>query len=174
MVEGNPFMDPDFNAMESSGDSGAIMEPIKKKVDEMDAVSAALVSTDPIEKIRLLANGGALTEALTLCNEVIKSDKLSIALYSLRASIFQELEMFSDAIASFKQAIYLDPDFIMGHFALGNLFFRQQKQKHAKMHFNNVLALIKSMKNEDIIPESDGLSVKYISDIIMNNMLKLK
>jgi chemotaxis protein methyltransferase CheR len=171
---GNPFMDPDFIGKESSGDSGAIKEPIKKKVDEWDVVSAPSKSMDPIEKIRLLANGGELKEALALCNEGIKSDILSIALYSLRASIFQELEMFGDAIASFKQAIYLDPDFIMGHFALGNLFFKQEKQKHAKMHFNNVLALIKSMKNEDIIPESDGLSVKYINDIIMNNLQKLK
>lgn len=173
-VEGNPFMDPDFKAKESSGDIVAIVEPIIKKVDEEAAVSEASVIIDPIEKIRLLANKGELKEALALCNEGIDNDKLSIALYSLRASIFQELEMFSDAIASLKQAIYLDPDFIMGHFALGNLFLRQEKLKQAKMHFNNVLALIKSLKNEDVIPESDGLTVKYISDIIMNNLQNIK
>ena len=105
-----------------------------------------------------------------LCNEGIAKDKLDIGLYSLKASILQELEMHNDAIDSLKQAIYLDPNFIMGHFALGNLFLRQNKPRFAKMHFKNVLDLISNLENDDIIPESDGLSVKNINDIVKVNL----
>jgi chemotaxis protein methyltransferase CheR len=126
--------------------------------------------TDKIFSIRLLANLGQLEEALTLCNEAIASYKLSSGLYFLRASILQELDKSSEAIASLKQAIYINPNYIMGHFALGNLFIRQGKAKNAKRYFNNVLDLLSRCANDDILPESEGLSVKYIREIIIANM----
>ena len=127
-----------------------------------------------ISKIRVLANQGHLPEALSLCNDEIAVDKLSIGLYFLRASILQELDNPIEAIASLKQAIYLDPNFIMGHFALGNLFIKQGKPKNSKRHFNNVLDLLSTLNNEDILSETDGLSVKHLREIILANMQKLK
>lgn len=142
-------------------------------IEEITSPSNAAI-VDSVENIRLLANGGQLQEALALCDGCIKKDKLSIRLYSLRASILQELDNHHDAILSLKHAVYLDPNFIMGHFALGNLYLRQEKMNAARLHFNNVLDLIRNMKQDEIIPESEGLSVKYVSDIIINNMQKLK
>ncbi|MCX6327909.1 MAG: tetratricopeptide repeat protein [Bacteroidia bacterium] len=127
-------------------------------------------SADKIFAIRLLANQGYLSEALSLCNEAIAAYKLSSGLYFLRASILQELDKSSEAIASLKQAIYIDPDYIMGHFALGNLFIRQGKAKNAKRYFNNVLDLLSRCKRDDILPESEGLSVNYIRDIILTGL----
>jgi chemotaxis protein methyltransferase CheR len=126
--------------------------------------------TEKILAIRFLANQGYLSEALSLCNEVIASHKLSSGLYFLRASILQELDKSSEAIASLKQVIYIDPDYIMGHFALGNLFIRQGNAKNAERYFNNVLDLLSRCANDDILPESEGLSVKYIREIIFANM----
>ena len=137
---------------------------------EPESVHGVIAIMDVSSKVRMFANKGELKEALLLCNEGIADDKLSIVLYSLRASILQEMDMHSDAIASFKQAIYLDPDFVMGHFALGNLFIREKKIKNARMYFNNVLDLIRPLDNDDLIPESDGLSVKNIRNIIMDNL----
>ncbi|MGD0755997.1 MAG: CheR family methyltransferase [Bacteroidales bacterium] len=126
--------------------------------------------TDKIFSIRLLANQGHLEEALSICNEAIASYKLSSGLYFLRASILQELDKSSEAIASLKQAIYIDPEYIMGHFTLGNLFIRQGNAKNAKRYFDNVLDLSGRCANDDILPESEGLSVKYIREIIFANM----
>jgi tetratricopeptide (TPR) repeat protein len=128
---------------------------------------------DKIFAIRLLANLGHLAEALSLCNEAIASYKLSSGLYFLRASILQELDQSSEAIASLKKAIYIDPDYVMGHFALGNLYNRQGNDRNAKRHFNNVLDLLNKCSNDDILPESEGLSVKYIREIIFANMQTL-
>lgn len=163
----NPFM-------EKLPDTGHVMDSAKVPEKVPEPIQEPIAVADVISKIRLLANKGHLQEALSLCNEGIAGDKLDIGLYSLRASILQELELHSDAINSLKQSVYLDPNFIMGHFALGNLFVRQNKIRNAKMHFKNVLDLITNLEDDDIIPESDGLSVKYINDIVMVNLQKHK
>jgi len=177
------FEEPVLNSTINDSDT-SVYPTIPVKVPENDFTVIPIAESEVIQdkvpvtiyvsEIRLLANKGCLQEALNLCNEGIAGDKLSIGLYSLRASILQELNKHCEAIASLKQAIYLDPNFIIGHFALGNLFIREGKTKNAKMHFKNVINLIGAFVDEDIIPESDGLSVKYIKDIIMANMEKLK
>jgi chemotaxis protein methyltransferase CheR len=125
---------------------------------------------DKIFAIRMLADQGNLEEALSNCNKAIASDKLATSLYLLRASIFQELDRWSEAIASLKHAIYVDPDYIMGHFTLGNLFIRQGNIRNAKRHFANVIDILSRYANDDILPETEGLSVKYIREIIFANM----
>ena len=120
--------------------------------------------------IRLLADKGHLEEALSICNEAIASDKLAPGLYFLRASILQEINKSSEAVASLRQAIYIDPDYIMGHFTLGNLFIRQGNITNAKRYFNNALELLNTISNDVILEESEGLSVKYIREIIFANM----
>jgi chemotaxis protein methyltransferase CheR len=125
---------------------------------------------DRIIEIRSLAGKGHLAEALSACNEAITSYKLAPGLYFLRASILQEMDKGGEAIKSLKQAIYIDPEYMMGHFTLGNLFFRQGNIKNAKRYFNNALDLLNTGTNDDIIPESEGLSVKHIRDIIITSL----
>jgi chemotaxis protein methyltransferase CheR len=127
-------------------------------------------SATKIFSIRQLADQGHLEEALLKCGEAIASDKLAPGLYFLRASILQELGKSSEAMASLKQAIYIDPDYIMGHFMLGNLFVRQGNPKSARRFFDNVLGLLQKHENNDIPPESEGLSAEYLREITITNM----
>ena len=131
-------------------------------------------SADKIFFVRLLADQGHLEEALLKCGEAIASDKLAPGLYFLRASILQELGKSTEAIASLKQAIYIDPDYIMGHFTLGNLFVRQGNPISAKRFFDNVLGLLDKYENNDILPESEGLSAEYLRKIIITNMKTIR
>jgi chemotaxis protein methyltransferase CheR len=125
---------------------------------------------DKTSSIRLLADQGSLKEALLICNETIETYKLSPRLYFLRASILQELDESNEAIVSLRKAIYIDPDYIMGHFTLGNLFTRIGKIKNADRYFKNVLDLLSRCAKDDILPESEGLSVKHIREIVLYNM----
>jgi len=126
-----------------------------------------------IERVREIANTGDLDRALEYCNVCLISDKLFRELYFVRSSILQELNRPAEAIESLKQSIYLDPDFIMGYFVLGNLCIQEGKLKKAKKYFNNVLDLLNSCHDDDILPESEGLSVKFMREIIVPNMQKL-
>jgi chemotaxis protein methyltransferase CheR len=120
--------------------------------------------------IRSLADQGHLTEALSVCNSVIASDKLIPGLYFLKASILQEQNKCREAIKSLKQAIYIDPDYIMGHFTLGNLFIRQGIVKEANRYFTNALELLNVISDDEILKESEGLSPAYLRRIILDNL----
>jgi chemotaxis protein methyltransferase CheR len=126
--------------------------------------------TDRIPAIRSLADNGYLAEALKGCDEAISQNRLDPLLYFLRASILQDMNKNHEAVKSFKQAVYIDPDFIMGHFALGNLFILQGKIIKAKRHFENVLGLLMNYTDNDIVEGSEGLSVKHIREIINSNI----
>ena len=123
-----------------------------------------------VSEIRRLANKGYLAEALKECDKVILANKLDPELYFLKASILQEMNNDNEAVRSLKQAIYLNPDYIMGHFFLGNIFMLQGKSANAKRHFNNVLSLLNNRPENDILPDAEGLSVKYIRELINVNV----
>ena len=120
--------------------------------------------------IRMLADNGHLEEALLFCNNTIADNKLTAGLYYLRASILQEQNKIQEAIKSLKQVIYIDPDSIMGHFTLGNIFLQQGFIKKGKQYFINALKLLNTRLNEEIPAESDGLSVMNIRGIILASL----
>ena len=126
--------------------------------------------SDKLFAIRSLADQGLLEESLSTCNEAIASDKLAAGLYFLRASIFQELDKSLEAIKSLKQAIYIYPDYIMGHFTLGSIFYRQGNFKNSKRYFKIALELLNTIPGNNIPSESEGLSANYIRGIILSNL----
>ena len=127
---------------------------------------------DNILNIRILANDGEQQKALDLCNETIEKNKLDKGLYFLRASILQELGRDTEAIGSLKQVIYLDQNCIMGHFSLGNLYVQEGRQVLAKKYFNAALYLLREKPDDEILSESEGLSVKYMREIISSSINK--
>jgi len=120
--------------------------------------------------VRTLANQGRLAGALVLCDQALTADKLRSDLYYLRAMILQELNRFEEAGVSLKRALYLDPNFLLAHFALGNLALRQGKTRGAKKYFANALALLNSCGQDDILPESEGLTAGRFKEIIQVTM----
>jgi chemotaxis protein methyltransferase CheR len=108
--------------------------------------------------VRALANQGKLAEALALCEQAIAANKLDPGLHYLGATILQELNRDGEAIAALKRALYLDPKFVLAHFALANLVLRQGNVPAARKCYQNVLALLSDCRQEDILPESEGLT----------------
>lgn len=167
-----PCIDEDRQQLSSKALAEEYLQPLNSSTLQQPQSTPEDSYTDKIFAIRLLANQGYLSEALSLCNKAIASEKLAPGFYFLRASILQEMDKSSEAIASLKQGIYIDPDYIMGHFALGNLSIRQGNARNAKRYFKNALDLLNGCADDDILPESDGLSVKYIREIIVANLKK--
>jgi len=120
--------------------------------------------------IRALADRGELPEAFALCEEALVFDKLNPGLHFLRAIILQELNRTEEAGVSLQRTLYLDRNFVLAHFALGNIALRQGKALTAKKHFENVMSLLKENRPEDILPESDGLTAGRFREIIRATM----
>ncbi len=113
------------------------------------------------------ADQGELSRALELCEKAIDADKLNPSLHYLHATILQETGKIGEAAASIRRAIYADQDFVLAHFALGHLMHRQGKHKEAEKHFTNACSLLEKYGEEEILPESEGISAGTLREIIM-------
>lgn len=116
--------------------------------------------------IRDLANQEKLIEALALCEEAIAAYKLNPRLYYLHAIILQENNQLDEAIVSLKRAIYLDSNFILSYYSLGNLYKRLGKKSSAKRNYDIVMSLLNKCGLEEIIPESEGLTAGRFKEIL--------
>ena len=174
-LSGNPGNKSEFGSLKyrNSLDPLPLSEPPSLPQDtgsKMETKSEGNQLQESRTMILSLADRGELEEALSKCNSAIESFKLAADLYLLRASIQLELNNSSDAITSLRQAIYLSPDHIMGHFALGRLFMGLGNTKSTKRYFSNVLGMTEKYGKDDIIPESEGLSVMEIREIANKNL----
>jgi chemotaxis protein methyltransferase CheR len=116
---------------------------------------------------RIYANQGKLAQALVWCNKAIAADKMTARAHYLRAAILQEQSSIPEAILALKQAVYAEPQFVLGHFALGNLALKHGRLKESEKHFENVLLLLARYEPEDIVPESEGLSAGRLREMIV-------
>ena len=115
---------------------------------------------------RALANQGKLTEALAWCERWLAADKLDASGHYLRAMVLQELGDSEQARRSLQRAIYLNQDFVLGHFALGNLARESDRLEEANKHFTNALQLLRQCAPGDLLPESEGLTAARLTEII--------
>ncbi|MCK4359953.1 MAG: chemotaxis protein CheR [Candidatus Cloacimonetes bacterium] len=116
--------------------------------------------------VRAFANQGRLAEALEWCEKAIASDKLNSVLQYLHATILQEQDLTDKAIISLKRALYLNQKFILAYFMLGNLSRQQGKFKESDKYFENALLLLKKYSQEDILPESEGITAGRLRELI--------
>lgn len=117
-------------------------------------------------KARACADEGRLAEASAWCEKAIAADKLNPAHYYLLATIEQERGQNEAAERSFGRALYLEPDFALAHFSLGNLCLSGGRRREARRHFGNALTLLRACPTDALLPESDGLSAGRLVEII--------
>ena len=115
---------------------------------------------------RSYANQGDLIKALTWCKKAIDIDKVNPEYHYLCSIIFQEQNKIEEAIASLKRVLYLDSNFILAHYTLGNIMLTQEKMKESKRHFNNAIEILSKIPQEEELPESDGITAGRLKEII--------
>ncbi|HEY8084444.1 MAG TPA: CheR family methyltransferase [Methylophilaceae bacterium] len=119
------------------------------------------------------ANRGELAEAADWCRQAIAVDRLNPQTHYLFATILQELDQLHDAQQALKRAIYLDPNFILAHFTLGNLCLSQGHWRDAERHFDNTQVLLNKYPQDAALPEAEGLTAGRLDAIIASARLSL-
>jgi len=115
---------------------------------------------------RALANQGELARALEWCRRWVAADKLDPLGHYLQAVILQELGDGEPAVHSLQRALYLDPDFVLAHFAMGGLQRRNGDGPGARRHFSTALRLLHGLAPGELLRESDGMTVGRLIEII--------
>lgn len=161
---------PAFDVAPPSPPKAPPHEPVR--VQETEPVAIHEQKPDeramPRHMARTCANQGKLAEAIEWCEKAIASDKLDPASHYLLATIRQEQGQGDAAAQALKRALYLDPEFVLAHFALGNHCLSQGRHRDAERHFGNSLALLRARPHAEILPESDGLTAGRLIEIIMS------
>ncbi|MDP3511212.1 MAG: protein-glutamate O-methyltransferase CheR [Sulfuritalea sp.] len=133
-----------------------------------DVLAAAAPDDVPalVLAARACANQGKLDEACRWCEAAVAADKLNPGLRYLLASVLAEQGQGAAAAASLKQALYLNQDFALAHFALGNLCRRLGQGATAARHFANARELLAAHPPDAPLPDAEGLTAGRLLDII--------
>jgi chemotaxis protein methyltransferase CheR len=112
------------------------------------------------------SNDGDLPAAMTWIDKAIGHDKLNHSLYYIKATILQAQGKIADAIAALRQALFLAPEFVVAEFNLASLLFQTGKSAEAAKRFRNTLKVLKQYNENDILPESEGITAGRLTKII--------
>lgn len=134
--------------------SPAVQAPARPPV----APSAAPNAGELLVAARARADEGRLEEALALCAEAIAAERTSVVARYLSATICHELGRHDDAVAGLGKVLYLDPDFVLAHHALGGLYERLGQRRESRRHFAIALSLLSNKSRDELVPESDGMT----------------
>lgn len=130
---------------------------------------AAPTTTTPDElaaTARTFANQGQFLDALEWSERWIATDKVDAVAHYLHAIVLQELGRLEAARRSLQRVVYLRPQFALAHFALGNLARGGERPAEANRHFANALYALQGQPPEELLPESDGMTVEQLVGII--------
>lgn len=119
---------------------------------------------------RIYADRRMLKETLEWSEKAIEVEKLNPLNYYLQALIQIEFDNYEKSVSLLQRAIYLDQDFVIAHFMLGDSNRKLGNIEFATKHWRNALTLLKKYTPDEIIPHSDGLTVRMLSEIILSIM----
>lgn len=122
---------------------------------------------------RIYANQGKLEDALGVCEKAISLDKLNPGPHFLLATIQQEMGLLEQSAISLKRVLYLNPDFVLAYFSLGDLARKGGKTGESRKQFENALSAIRRYGQDELIPESEGISAGRLAEIIKTNLKEM-
>jgi len=115
---------------------------------------------------RKKANKGNLEASEELCLKAIKEDKINTEAYYLLAFVLNEQGRVKEAISLLTNAIFLNPDFSLAYFLLGNISKKEGRTIEYKKHFRNALKSLVKLNPEEVLDVSDGITVSQLTKII--------
>ena len=115
---------------------------------------------------RILADRGALSDAVAWSESAIATVRTDPEALYIHANILIEMGRQDEATKSLQRALYLAPDFVLAHYALGFLEMRHGKRVRARKHFENAAALLAVRPAQEVLTGPDGLTVGELREVV--------
>lgn len=111
------------------------------------------------------ANQGDIENARVLIERVLQLEKLDPELHFFYGTLLQEGGNLPEAIKAYKKALFLDQNFVLGYYALGNALMTLGNQEEALRNLRNALHLFE--KDPELqMYETKGISASFLKKII--------
>jgi chemotaxis protein methyltransferase CheR len=141
--------------------------PIKIKRPPLHLPMIIPSAPNPSIAARSLANQGQLADALKCCENSIAADPCNAVTHYLRAMILEAAGSTDAAVCALRAALYLNPDFVLAHFQLGNLYRRREDTAdRALRHLEIVRRLLQRYPPDEVVPESEGITTSRLAHIL--------
>jgi chemotaxis protein methyltransferase CheR len=136
-----------------------------------DRVRSALLSGPlPAETLilgaRSLANLGRFPEAREFCEHAIAADRLSAQSHYLLSIILEQQGEVAAAANVLKKVLFIDQDYLLAYFALGNLSRQAGDALESERNFSNALQLLERRDPHEVLPEAEGMTAGHLAQII--------
>ncbi|MDE2155246.1 MAG: tetratricopeptide repeat protein [Xanthomonadaceae bacterium] len=142
-------------------------DPDRAQAQAGEAAACGKIAGEALLRMaRACANRGKLAEAAQWCEKAVAADRLDPASQYLLATIRLEQGQSDAAVQSLLRTLYLDPDFVLAHFALGSVCLSQSRHREAQRHFDNALTLLRAHPYDEPLPESERLTAGRLAQII--------
>lgn len=116
------------------------------------------------------ANLGQLDLALTLCKASLAHDATNKFTWLTYSLILSELNQFAAAEEALRKVLFLDRQFVVGHFQLGLLLLRNKEIKQGLKSIYNALNITQQESQEKIVPGSQGLTYGVFAEILKHEI----
>lgn len=113
-----------------------------------------------------LANLGKLTQAIAICKQSLALDNTNLTTHFILAMTLVELNHFDEAEAELRKTLFLDPNFVEGHFQLGLLLFKNKQLSQGLKSLKNSLAVVNKKRALDIVTGFPGLNYGKLAVIL--------
>lgn len=141
----------------------AILNPSNNKLKEPSTISQiTLLNT----KAKEAANLGQLDAAVKYCENCLLLDATNKDTYFTYALTLIELNRLDEAEAAFRKVIFLDRNFVEGHFQLGLLLLKKHQYNSGMKSLYNALKIVEKNDPDQIVAGSEGLTYRRFSDIL--------
>lgn len=129
--------------------------------------SAFLLNTKAVA----LASIGKLKEAAAICENSLQQYATDKQIYFTYALILNELNRFIETEQALRKTIFLDHQFVLGHFQLGLLLLRNKKHTLGIKSLENALNLAKLKNESEMVEGAVDLCYGKLAEILKNELL---
>jgi chemotaxis protein methyltransferase CheR len=105
----------------------------------------------------IFANQGHDEKAQQACQRARELDELLPELYLLQALLDQKNNRLKEAVKNYQRVLWLDPDYIIAYFNLGNIYLSMGRHADAQREFRNALELLDKQGDHFSLCFSGGL-----------------
>ncbi|MEJ5365772.1 MAG: CheR family methyltransferase [Desulfosoma sp.] len=112
-----------------------------------------------LQVVQALAARGRAEKALNLLDRVLAVHKFDPALYHMKGALHAELGQGDEAVAAFRQMLYVAPQSATALLSLGMLSRREGHPDAARRYLEGALKLLEGKDDREEVPYSDGMSV---------------
>jgi chemotaxis protein methyltransferase CheR len=122
---------------------------------------------DDAEDARILADTGHWEDAAAICERILRADALNATAHFTLALVLAHRGLSEEAVRQLRRAIYVDGDFALAYYHLGNMLQSAGDLPGARKAFLNVCELVSDLPPDAPVSHGDGIQAEELRDLAL-------